>query len=223
MLNLTIIIPAKNEEQCLPSVLNELKTIRCKKIIVLEKNDYKTINSIKKYKCKIIKQKKLGYGNAIIEGLKKSNSKYSVIFNADGSFDPKYIINMLDKISEGFNFIFASRYEKNGGSDDDTLLTYIGNILFTTLVKILFRIKISDILFTYILGETTKFKKLDLKNKDFRICVEIPLKIEKQKLKYSCIPSYERIRIAGKKKVNEFRDGFLILIYIFKMYLKKNV
>jgi glycosyltransferase involved in cell wall biosynthesis len=223
MLNLTIIIPAKNEEQCLPSVLNELKAIRCKKIIVLEKNDYKTINSIKKYKCRIIKQKKLGYGNAIIEGLKKSNSKYSVIFNADGSFDPKYIINMLDKISEGFNFIFASRYEKNGGSDDDTLLTYIGNILFTTLVKILFKIKISDILFTYILGETTKFKKLDLKNKDFRICVEIPLKIEKQKLKYSCIPSYERIRIAGKKKVNEFRDGFLILIYIFKMYLKKNV
>ena len=66
------------------------------------------------------------------------------------------------KISKGSNFIFASRYEKNGGSDDDTLLTYIGNIIFTNLVKILFRIKISDILFTYILGETRKFKKLDL-------------------------------------------------------------
>jgi glycosyltransferase involved in cell wall biosynthesis len=220
MLNLTIIIPAKNEELCLPSVLNELKKIKCKKIIVLEKNDFKTINSVKKYKCKIIKQKKLGYGNAIIEGLKKSNSKYSCIFNADGSFDPKYIIKMLEKISKGSNFIFASRYEKNGGSDDDTLLTYIGNIIFTNLVKILFRIKISDILFTYILGETRKFKKLDLKNRDFRICIEIPLKIEKQKLKYSCIPCYERMRIAGKKKVNEFRDGFLILIYILKMYFK---
>ena len=222
MLNLTIIIPAKNEELCLPSVLDELKKIKCKKIIILDKNDYKTINSIKKYKCKIIKQNKSGYGNAIIQGLKKSKTKYSCIFNADGSFDPKCLIKMLDRISKGFNFIFASRYDENGGSDDDTLLTYFGNILFTTLVKILFRTKISDILFTYILGETIKFKKLDLKNKDFRICVEIPIKIIKEKLKYSCISSYERKRIAGKKKVNEFKDGFLILIYILKMYFKKN-
>jgi len=124
MLNLTIIIPAKYEELCLPSVLNELEKIKCKKIIILEKNDFKTINSIKKYKCKIIKQKKIGYGNAIIQGLNISNTKYSCIFNADGSFDPKYLTLMLEKISKGFNFIFASRYEKNGGSDDIYLWLY---------------------------------------------------------------------------------------------------
>ena len=30
------------------------------------------------------------------------------------------------------------------------------------------------------------------------------------------IPSFERRRIAGKKKVNEFRDGFKILIFMVK-------
>jgi hypothetical protein len=32
-------------------------------------------------------------------------------------------------------------------------------------------------------------------------------------------PCYERERIAGKKKVNEFRDGFKILIYMIKRFL----
>ena len=34
-------------------------------------------------------------------------------------------------------------------------------------------------------------------------------------------PSYERPRISGKKKVNELKDGFLILISILRLlYLK---
>tara|TARA_B110000444_G_C18716110_1_gene536132 strand:+ start:714 stop:836 length:123 start_codon:yes stop_codon:yes gene_type:complete len=34
------------------------------------------------------------------------------------------------------------------------------------------------------------------------------------------MPSHERKRIAGKKKVNEFRDGFKILIYMIKSFFK---
>ena len=34
-------------------------------------------------------------------------------------------------------------------------------------------------------------------------------------------PSYERPRISGKKKVNEFKDGFLILISILRLFVFK--
>ena len=37
-----------------------------------------------------------------------------------------------------------------------------------------------------------------------------------------CIPSYERERIGGKKKVNAIKDGLLILIEIVKYFFKKN-
>ena len=40
-------------------------------------------------------------------------------------------------------------------------------------------------------------------------------------LKYICLPSYERPRIAGKKKVNAIKDGFLILIEILSFIIKK--
>ena len=44
MEHLTLIIPAKNEKESLPSVLDELKKYNLKIIIVLEKDDLDTIN-----------------------------------------------------------------------------------------------------------------------------------------------------------------------------------
>jgi glycosyltransferase involved in cell wall biosynthesis len=219
MKNLTLVIPAKNEEYSLPKVLNEIKFFKCKKIIVLGKSDLKTIKSLNNFDCKIIKQENSGYGNAIIEGINKTKTKYVCIFNADGSFDPKYLSSMLKKSIQGFNFIFASRYLYQAGSDDDTFLTLIGNKIFTFFGRFFFKLKLSDILFTFILGETQKFRNLKLKSKDFRLCVEIPIKIVKKKFTYAEVPSFERSRLGGKKKVNEFKDGFLILFAMLKFFL----
>lgn len=219
MKNLTLIIPAKNEEYSLPKVLDEIKKINCKKYIVLSKSDTKTINSIKNYKCKIIKQKKSGYGNALSEGINYVNTDYLCIFNADGSFDPKYLKTMLNKTIIKKSFTFASRYVSGGGSEDDSLLTLIGNKIFTFIGKVFFKLDISDILFTYVMGDTSKFKKLKLRNSDFRICVEIPIKIKINNYKYNSIASFERKRFGGIKKVNEFKDGFLILLELAKNYL----
>ena len=219
MKNLTLVIPAKNEEYSLPKVLNEIKFFKYKKIIVLGKSDLKTIKSLNNFDCKIIKQENSGYGNAIIEGINKTKTKYVCIFNADGSFDPKYLSLMLNKSIQGFNFIFASRYLKKAGSDDDTFLTLIGNKIFTFIGRFFFKLKLSDILFTFILGETQKFKNLKLRSKDFRLCVEIPIKIVKKKFTYTEVPSFERSRLGGKKKVNEFKDGFLILFAMLKFFL----
>ena len=222
MKNLTLVIPAKNEEYSLPKVLNEIKYFKCKKIVVLGKSDFKTIKALNNFDCKIIKQKNSGYGNAITEGINKTKTKYVCIFNADGSFHPKYLNLMLKKVLLGFNFVFASRYLKQGGSEDDTLLTLIGNKIFTFLGKLLFKLELSDILFTFILGETKKFRDLKLKSKDFRLCVEIPVKIVKKKYSYVTIPSFERSRLGGKKKVNEFKDGFLILFAMINFFINFN-
>ena len=85
---------------------------------------------------------------------------------------------MIKKIKLGSDFVFATRYLKKGGSDDDTIITFIGNKIFTLIGKIFFKIRISDILFTFIAGNTIKFQKLKLSYNDFRLCVEIPIKIK---------------------------------------------
>ena len=98
MKDLTLIIPSKRESESLPIFLKELKKYKYKKKIVLQKNDFKTINSLKKFKdVEIFKQKKLGYGNALIEGINSTRTKYFCIINADGSMDPRYLNKMLKK------------------------------------------------------------------------------------------------------------------------------
>ena len=216
MEKLTLIIPAKEEAESLPKVLLELKNYSCKIVIILEQSDIKTLEAIKNFGCKIVYQSGRGYGNALIEGIKNVETNYLCIFNADGSFDPKYLDEMLKLSENNTDLVFASRYMKGAGSEDDTFLTIIGNYFFSIFGKIFFSLKISDILFTYLLGKTQSFKKLNLQSDDFCLCVEMPIKAKRLGMSMKDIPSFERSRIAGKKKVNEFRDGFKILTFMIK-------
>ena len=219
MNDLTLIIPAKNEKESLPRVLQNLKNYNYQVIVSLQKNDLETKNSIKNFDVIIHQQTGIGYGNSITEGINRCSTKYFCIFNADGSFEIKDLEKMLIKCKNN-DFVFASRYLRGGGSDDDTMITYIGNKIFSLVGRLLFSLNLSDILYTYVLGKTSKFKELNIKSNDFRFCVEFPIKIKTLKMNYVSIPSYEKKRIGGKKKVSEFKDGFLILSEIIKLFFK---
>ena len=217
MKDVTLVIPAKFESESLPKVIGELQKFSVKKIIVIPKNDHLTLDSIKKYKCKILFQKKGGFGSALSQGILSVKTKYFCIFNADGSFEHKDLFKIYELMQEN-DFIYTTRYETGGGSDDDTIITFIGNKFFSKLGNILFSLKISDILYTYLMGKTSSYKSLGIESNDFRFCVELPIKMQIALMKYKCLPSYEKKRIAGKKKVNAFKDGFLILIEMIKLF-----
>ena len=222
MKELTLIIPTKKEVESLPTFLREIEDLTCRKLIVLQEEDVETKNAISKFNnIEIIIQKKNGYGNALIEGIQNVETNYCCIINADGSMDPKYLGEMLDECKNK-DLVFGSRYQKpGGGSDDDDIITSLGNHIFTLMGNILYNLKITDILYTYILAKTSSIKKLQLKNGDFRICVELPIKAKFHEMEYICLPSYERERIGGKKKVNALKDGMLIFIEIIKYFFKK--
>tara|TARA_B100001057_G_scaffold437457_1_gene469265 strand:+ start:268 stop:942 length:675 start_codon:yes stop_codon:yes gene_type:complete len=224
MKELTLVIPAKFESESLPIFYEEIKNLNCKKIVVLEETDIKTLDVIKDYNdLEIVFQKNKGYGSALIEGIQSTKTEFFCIINADGSMDPKYLDDMLSKVKiQNLDFLFASRYEKFGGSGDDSLITKLGNFIFTKIGNIFFDLKITDILFTYVMGKTQNFNNLDLKSQDFTLCVEFPIKSNRKKYKIETLPSFERKRIGGKKKVNEFKDGFLILIKMIKMYFRND-
>jgi len=222
MKDLTLVIPAKNEPESLPYVLMELEKLNLDFLVVLEKTDFVTINAIEKFKSKIIFQVDKGYGDAILLGIKNVKKEYFSIFNADGSFNPNELEQMYSKVkSESLDLLFASRYKKNATSEDDTLITFIGNKIFTLIGKIFFNLPISDILYTFVIGNTKKVLDLNLKQKDFTLCVELPIKAKNNNLKMSDISSNEKSRIGGIKKVNELKDGFLILLHMVKLFFKR--
>ena len=221
MSDLTLIIPAKNEKESLPKVLDELKGYNFMKNIILEPSDKLTIDAIKNYDCKIIYQDSKGYGDALKKGIETVETKFFCIFNADGSFDPKELDLMINRLEDDkYDFVFASRYEKNCGSEDDTFITLIGNYIFTFLGKIFFKLEITDILYTFVMAKTSCAKRLGLTAKDFSFCVELPIKAKRAGYKICTTKSFERSRIAGEKKVNAFKDGLKILLSMVKLFFR---
>jgi len=219
--NITLIIPAKYEKESLPSVLLELKKFPFNIMVILEPADHETIDSIKNFDCTIIHQTNKGYGDALILGIKSVKTEYFCIFNADGSFNPIEISGMYSSLKDKeADIIFGSRYEKNATSEDDTLVTKVGNFIFTKLGKILFKLPITDILYTFVLGKTKMTLDLNLQSQDFAFCVELPIKAQRKDYKIFSTPAHERARIAGKKKVNAIRDGLYILKTMIFMFLK---
>lgn len=220
---ISLIIPAKNEKLSIKKVLEEIFITHShyikEIIIVVDNTDDNTINVAKKYKCKIIIQNKSGYGSAIIQGFKCAKTKYACIFNADYSFDPAYLKKMI-KLTNKYDFIFGSRYLFAKPSNDDDIVTFVGNLVFSFITKFLLKINLSDILYTYVLCDVNKFNKFKFRNNDFRFCIELPYIVNNKKFKYTEIYMNERKRYLGKKNVNVFKDGFLILLEIIKCIFK---
>jgi len=222
--NLSLLLPAKNELSCINKVFEELEKINfnSKILLVVDSINDNTLKfKKKKYKFKILKiiTNKKGYGAAVIEGIKKCATKKVCIFNADGSFNPISLKRMV-RLSQKYDHVFCSRYLNNAGSDDDTILTFIGNKIFSFTGRLFFNMKLHDILYAFYLSDVKKIKKLKLKQQDFTIALEVPLKIQNFNQTYIEIPSKERKRISGKKKVREFIDGFKLLKYMFSFFLK---
>ena len=136
--------------------------------------------------------------------------------------NPSELSEMLNEIyNNKQDIVFGSRYMKNAGSDDDDIVTSIGNFMFTLIGKIFFGLKISDILYTYLIGKTKLVKDLNIQSGDFKFCIELPIKAKRKKLKCISYPCYERSRIGGKKKVNPLFDGFKILIGMVVLFFKR--
>ncbi len=218
--NLTLVIPAKEESDCLYKVLEELQNFNIHKIIVIP-SDRSLPNNWEFKNLEIINQSKNGYGNALLEGIKNVKTKFFCIFNADGSFNPMEIENMFFK-TKNYDFVFGSRYLQNAKSDDDTFVTKIGNYFFSKVGRIFFNLKLSDILYTYVIANTDKFNELNVKSEDFCFCVEFPINMERKKFSYIDTPSHERNRISGKKNVNEVVDGLKILLKMIGLFFSKN-
>jgi glycosyltransferase involved in cell wall biosynthesis len=177
------------------------------------------VSIAKQYNCKILldDENVKGFGGSIINGLKNLSSNYFCIFDGDNSFDPKGISLMMKEMINGYDFVFGTRYLGGAISDDDTLFSKLANYVISKIVKILFRINTTDVLFFYVLGKKENIAKLDLKQQDMRICTEFLVKSYKN-FKCKEVLSKERKRFTGVSKVNKVFEGLKILGNILKLY-----
>ena len=93
--------------------------------------------------------------DALIHGIKQCKTKYFCIFNADGSFNPSEIKKMHETLqAKKLDFIFASRYQANAGSEDDTIITLLDNYHIYYIGKIFFKLNYYRYFIYFLIGKT---------------------------------------------------------------------
>ena len=110
-----ILIPTFNEEKNLPITINSLKKIGLNNLTILDAlSDDETVKVARENNCKVLidPSRRLGFGYSVINGIKNSTSKYLCIFDADGSFDPKTISEMMKLLNDkslDFDYFFVRK------------------------------------------------------------------------------------------------------------------
>jgi glycosyltransferase involved in cell wall biosynthesis len=211
-MRVTVIIPALNEVSSIEGVLKEIPKDVVDEILVVDGHSTDgTRELVRKLGHKVVEQEGRGYGLAVSTGVKHATGDVIVLMDADGSYEPKDISRLLRCLADGYDIAFGSRYMPGSGSDDDTLVRYVGNKLFTLLLNTIYGVGISDSLFLYVAAKKEVFQSLDLKSPSFEYCMEFPIKAHRAGYKIAEVPSFERKRTAGDSKVNAFYNGLRIL------------
>lgn len=215
----TVIIPTFNEVESIEKVLNQIPKEKIDEVLVIDApSDDGTVELVKKLGYAVIFQEGKGFGRAIATGIKYAKGDIIVVLNGDGSQNPKDIPLLLEKIKQGYDLVLASRYLPGAGSDDDTLIHYIGNKFFTYLCNKLHKTGISDSLYFFIAARKKIFEVIKPESPNFGYCVEIPIKVKKAGFKIGEVPSFERKRFGGKAKVNALAVGLQTLLTLLKQW-----
>ena len=135
-MKVTLVVPVLNEIVGLREYLPRLRTLPVDQILVLDGGSTDgTVQYAREEKCDLFVQTRPGMRMAYIEAYPKIRGDMVITFSPDGNSIPESIPTLIDKMREGYDMVIASRYKEGARSDDDTILTRLGNRAFTSLIS----------------------------------------------------------------------------------------
>jgi glycosyltransferase involved in cell wall biosynthesis len=214
---ISIVVPARNEEEnlrhvlpCIPSIVHEV-------ILVDGHSTDNTIAVAQQLLPEIIvvRQNGLGKGDAMKVGFAACSGDIIVMIDADGSTDPREIPRFIEALLAGNDFAKGSRFAKGGGSADISLLRHIGNFSLCTLVNLLFTAHFKDLCYGYNAFWRYCLDAVNIDCNGFEVETLLTLRMYKAGMKIAEVPSFEYRRIHGQSNLRTFRDGWRVLQTIF--------
>ena len=225
--DVTVIIPALNEEKNIARVIQKLHQMGYDNILVVDGNSNdRTVEVAKEFGVNIILQKGNGKGAALRQAFNHDglDGDVVVMMDADGSMDPKEIPLFIEALDSGADLVKGSRFLRYGYSEDMNMTRWIGNRFFVLLVNWFWSANYTDLCYGFGAFNKDAIKKLYpyLKSTNFEIETEIFIKAKKLGLKVEEVPSIEFRRKHGKSNLSIFTDGFRILKTIIEELVNRS-
>jgi glycosyltransferase involved in cell wall biosynthesis len=220
---IAVIIPAFNEEESLPKVINNIPSFVDEVIVVNNASTDNTIEAAKLAGATVLTENERGYGAACLKGIDHiKNRNYDIVVFIDGDYsdhpeEMNLVVNPI--INNDFDMVIGSRMI--GKREKGAMLpqALFGNWLAAFLIKLFWNYKFTD------LGPFRAIKfnsliNLNMVDRNYGWTVEMQIKAAKQKFKCTEVPVSYRKRI-GQSKVTGTLSGtikasYKILYLIFK-------
>lgn len=228
---LSVVIPARNEQECVCSTVESLhKELQFSKIpheiiVVDDGSSDRTwellLDCVGRIPELIPVKNSIphGFGRAVITGFDRMNGDAVVVMMADQSDDPGDVVRYWHELNKGYDCVFGSRFIKGGRTVDYPQLKLILNRVANTFLQVLFKIKLND--------TTNAFKAYrreviegcrPLIAPHFNLTVELPLKSIVRGFSWTIIPIIWRNRRRGTAKfmIKEMGSRYLfICLYVW--------
>jgi len=224
-----VLIPAWNEEDALPLVLEALPSDWVRQVIVCDNGSTdRTAVVAEQMGAVVVTELERGYGAACLAGMrylqllpKEEQPDVLVFMDGDYSDYPEELPALVAPILEGsVDMVIGSRLA--GGLDKGvmTVPQQFGNWLAPTLIKWMFGYSFTD-LGPFRAIRWDSLLALEMKDRNFGWTVEMQVKAARKGLRCAEMPVQYRKRAAGESKVSgtvkgTIKAGWKILYTIFR-------
>ncbi|MBU1998777.1 MAG: glycosyltransferase family 2 protein [Candidatus Omnitrophota bacterium] len=240
-MKLSVVIPAYNEQICIGQVVLrlakelELNDIDYEVILVNDNSTDSTLDVLAALtkdnpRVKAVNSiQPRGFGWAIRQGLDSISGDAVVIFMGDGSDDPNDVVRYLNKLKEGYDCVFGSRFIKESKVVGYPWIKFILNRAGNKLIQSLFFLKYNDISNAFKAYRVGVIKAIQpLISQYFNITVEMPLKAIVRGFSYAVIPIHWNGRDSGVSKyhIKELSRKYffsILFVWLEKMLLKEEI
>lgn len=226
MKTVSIIIPAKDEEESLPYVLAELLSLKrmlakqyTVEIIVVDDHSTDTTAQISRQKgiSVIPNSSPSGKGHALRTGFSHSRGDLIVMLDADHSHEVNDIPLFLQKLENGAGLVIGSRIM--GGTDEHTRLRAFGNEILTYCVNAFLGANLTDALNGYKAFRKDIINDFTYTSTDFEIEIELIANTMRKHFPIVEVASHERARMGGLSKSLILTHGRKFFLRIIREYI----
>ena len=229
-MKLSIIIPCYNEKQTIEKIVSKILKVKIQKEIIII-DDFSNDGSsgiIKKISGpnikKIFHKKNKGKGAAIKSGRKIASGEIILIQDADLEYFPSDYKKLIYPIKTNrTNVVYGSRVlgRKKNNSIFISNIRILGNFMLTKISNFINNQDLTDAHTCYKVFNSKTFKKIILKETDFRFCPEVTCKLSNLNENILEVPIKYNGRTVEKGKKIRLKDAFLALFCLIKYGLLK--
>ncbi len=200
-----IVIPARNEEDALRSLLPEIPREIAQWIIVVDNGSSDQTAQVARAGGAIVASEPVpGYGRACLKGFQTAcrlGAETVIFMDGDGSDDPADLPLMLAPVREGrADMVIGSRVSACAERGAIPLQARLGNWLVSNMIRILYGARLHDIGSFRVL-RCSALEQLEMHEMTFGWPVEMIVKAARAKYRIVELPIHYRRRSAGRSKV----------------------